>query len=137
MTSSDLKRILIPWLLDQGGEVKEKGQEIMYERVLATRTVFFARRRVVLSVEIRPKEAQKELEVKVQLKETGLGLPSDTGMLTRMETYKTSTKRTGNISEKAQFLSQRYRFSFDYTAFSQGLEERAKSAGYTVRYVVS
>lgn len=124
------------WLLAQGGEVQEKGQELLYKRVLATRTVFFARRRVVLSVKIRPKEAQKELEVTVQLKETGLGLPSDTGILTRTETYKTSAKRLGSIDEQAQLLAQRYRFSFDYTAFSQGLEERAKSAGYTVRYVV-
>ncbi|MCS7240734.1 MAG: hypothetical protein NZ651_05780 [Candidatus Bipolaricaulota bacterium] len=134
--SANLKQILIPWLLEQGGEVREKGEEVLFEKVLATRTVFFARRKAVLRVRLRPKETKKELEVTIELVEKGFGLPSDTGIGGMVEVFKTTRKRLGRITERFALLSQRYQFSFDYTAFSRGLEECAKSAGYTVRYVM-
>lgn len=136
MANPEIERILIPWLLDQGGKVKEVGEGLLFEKVLATRPFFFARRRAVLRVWLRPEEVKKELEVKVELVETGFGLPAETGVGSRVEVYKTTRKRLGTITEKITFLSQRYQFSFDYTAFSRGLEERAREAGYTVRYAI-
>lgn len=136
MANSEIKRILIPWLLNQGGEVKEVGQGLLFEKVLATRTFFFARRRAVLRVWLRPEETNKELEVKVELMETGFGLPAETGVGSRVELYKTTRKRVGTVTEKIALLSQRYQFSFNYTAFSRGLEDKAREAGYAVRYTI-
>ncbi|MBC7319002.1 hypothetical protein H5T57_07145 [Candidatus Bipolaricaulota bacterium] len=50
--------------------------------------------------------------------------------------FKVGRRRSGKVQEDLKFLFERYRLSFDYTAFQREIENLAKAYNYTVRWEI-
>lgn len=129
-----IREALREWLSQQGGELKEKGESLVFTKVLGERRAFLARRKVLLRVELCPDEGKKELRAKLVLEERGFGLPQETGVGSRLEYYKVARKREGKVTEDLALFASRFGFSFDFTAFQRELEKIAQNYGFATRY---
>ena len=134
MSEQSLREALLFWLKAQGGEVREEGDNLTFTRVLAERRTFLARRKTTLYLHLEIHEQKKELLARLSLAEKGSGLPLESGVGGRLEIYKLGRKRTGKVTEDLRFLFERYRLSFDYTAFQREIENLAKEHSYATRW---
>lgn len=129
-----IREALREWLSQEGGKLEERGESLVFTKVLGERRGFLARRKVFLRVELRPDEGKRELAVKLTLEERGFGLPQETGFGSRLERYKVGRKREGTVAEELTLFASRFGFSFDFTAFQRELEKIAQNYGFATRY---
>lgn len=73
---------------------------------------------------------------RLSLVEKGTGLAVESGVGRSSEVFKVGRRRSGKVQEELKFLFERYRLSFDYTAFQREIENLAKAYNYTVRWEI-
>jgi len=131
-----LQEALLRWLQGQGGEVQVQERKIAFTKVLAERRRFLLRRRTSLHLALEICEGKRELVARLSLRERGAGLPPETGIGRAIEKYRIGESRTGKIEERRAIPFDRYRLSFDYTAFQEALVQLAQAHGYTLRWEI-
>lgn len=136
MSGQSLREALLSWLRAQGGEVREEGDNLVFTKALAERRIFLARRRTTLHLYLKIHEEKKELLARLSLAEKGSGLSLESGVGKRLEVFKVGRQRTGKVAEDLRFLFERYRLSFDYTAFQREIENLAQAHNYTLRWEI-
>jgi hypothetical protein len=121
-------------------EVKQDGNKISMEAVIAERKAFLSKKKLTYKAKIELDDENKKIRFSEMLKESGLGLSSgdsdsSAGFGFKTETYNTmGGARKGNIEEQSTLFGKKYSYSFDYAAIRNKVEQAAKELGYTFEY---
>jgi hypothetical protein len=130
-----LTKALADRLREIGGEVKERGSDIEFTKVLAERRAFLAKKRLVYRARLRVDERARAVHLSESLVETSAGLAPESGFGLKTETYRTGTgPREGSIAEQAKLFGKTYAYTFDHASVRPAIEGLAQEHGYTVHY---
>jgi len=145
MLIEDIKQVLSEF----PGELQEKGGGYAFSYLVAERKVFwFMKSKLEYKAKFKIDDAAKEVTFSEMLKESGFGVSGsggfsggDMGMSPgfgfKKETYNTlSGAREGTIEEQSNLFGKKYEYKVDYGKIRQGIEEKAKQAGYKFTYKV-
>lgn len=114
------------------------------EYIVAERTSFLSKKKLVYSAKYRIDAARREVRFTELLRESGSGLSggggfdSSPGFGFRTETYSTGVgPREGTIEEQSNLFGAKYNYTFDFKAVRDAVERKAQNAGFTFRYQIS
>jgi hypothetical protein len=114
------------------------------EYVVAERTSFLSRQKLVYRAKYRIDTALREVRFTELLSESGFGLSggggfdSSPGFGFRTETYTTGIgPRDGTIEEQSDLFGKKYTYTFDFRAVRGAVEKKVRDAGYAFRYRIT
>ncbi len=125
-------------------KLSEKNGLFTVEYVVAERTSFLSRKKLVYSAKYRIDQDKREVRFTEMLKESGFGLSggggfdSSPGFGFRTETYSTGIgPREGTIEEQSNLFGAKYNYTFDFKAVREAVEQKAHEAGFAFRYQIT
>ncbi len=125
-------------LRELGGEVVQRGEELVFTKVLAERRVFLARKKLVYRARLRVDENTHEVRLVESLTETSSGLAGDSGVQFQAESYRTRPAlREGTIAEQAKLFGANYCYTFDFEQVRTAVERVVREHGYTLRHALA
>jgi hypothetical protein len=124
--------------------ISEKKGLFTVEYVIAERTSFLSRKKLVYIAKYRIDADLREVRFTELLRESGSGLSggwdsgSSPGFGFRKETYSTGPgPREGTIEEQSNLFGATYTYTFDFRAIRGAVEKKAQKAGYAFRYQIT
>ena len=125
-------------------KISETNGLFTVEYVVAERTSFLSKRKLVYIAKYRIDANLREVRFTELLKESGSGLSggggfdSSPGFGFRTETYTTgSGPREGTIEEQSNLFGATYTYTFDFRAIREAVENKAQQAGFAFRYQIT
>ncbi len=117
--------------------VQEKGGMYELTLVVAERKAFLSTQKLEYVARFRIDEARKTLSFSEMLRESGKGLPSESGFGFQKETYKIQKgERSGTIEEQSLLFGKKYQYQLEYSTIRKRFEEMAQQAGYQFQYQI-
>ena len=121
-------------------EVKEKGDALIFKKVIAERKILIFRRKLEYIGKAKIDEEKKKVYFTEMLKETGFGSGSEdmaTGVGYKTETFKTEVgPREGVIEEQSKLFGKSYDYEFDFSEFRKKIENIVLESGYEFVYKI-
>lgn len=125
-------------------KISEKDGVFTVEYVIAERTSFLSKKKLVYRARYRIDATMREVRFTELLRESGFGLSggggfdSSPGFGFRTETYSTGTgPREGTIEEQSDLFGAKYDYTFDFRAIREAVERKALNAGFAFRYQIT
>ncbi len=139
----DIKKIIAEY----PAEIKEDGDKVKFEFVIAERKTWLSSKKLVYKGEFKINEGNKEVTFSEMLKESGFGISASSfsggsddmspGFGFKAGTYKTGMGgNEGTIQEQSDLFGKKYEYKFDFGKIRKAIEEVSKNAGYTFAYKI-
>lgn len=128
-----------------GAEIKEDGNLIEFESLIAERKAFLTSKKLTYRAKVRIDQEKREVRFTELLKESGFGLSASagdgemsSGFGFKTESYNTlSGAREGSIQEQSDLFGKKYEYKFEWGTIRKQIEQKAAEAGYAFSYHIT